>query len=372
MTMKQYLTLGRSGLRVSPLSLGTMTFGNEWGWGADQDAARALFNLYREAGGNFIDTADMYTEGTSERWLGQFVQETGSRDELVIATKYSYNAQPGNPNAGGNQRKNFQRALEGSLKRLRTDYIDLYYLHTWDRLTPVDEVMRAMDDAVRAGKIRYVGLSDVPAWYASRAQALAQWRGFEPVAALQLEYSLVERNAEREFADLAVEQGMGIVPWSPLAMGLLSGKYRPSQDGQFGQGRLQAVSQNPGPGFDRFTPRNFAIVAELESVARDVGKPMAQVALNWLAGKQGVSSIIVGATRPAQLRESLASLEFTLPPDAVRRLDAASAMPAPFPYYMFADVQQQRIHGGVQVASRPGGYAPATVIGAAAPQPQQA
>lgn len=366
MTMNHYVTLGRSGLRVSPFSLGTMTFGNEWGWGAEQAVARQLFDLYRAAGGNFIDTADMYTNGTSESWLGQFVQETGSRDQLVIATKYSYNAQPGNPNAGGNQRKNFQRALEGSLKRLRTDYIDLYYLHTWDRLTPADEVMRAMDDAVRAGKIRYVGLSDVPAWYASRAQALAQWRGFEPVAALQLEYSLVERNAEREFADLAVEQGMGIVPWSPLAMGLLSGKYRPSGDGRFGEGRLQTVAGDPAPGFDRFTERNFAIVAELERVADELGKPMAQVALNWLAGRKGVSSVILGATKPAQLQESLASLEFALPDEAVRRLDAASAPAAPFPYYMFADVQQRRIHGGVRVASRPAGYAPATVISASA------
>lgn len=364
--MNHYVTLGRSGLRVSPFSLGTMTFGNEWGWGAEQPVARQLFDQYRAAGGNFIDTADMYTNGTSESWLGQFVQESGGRDQLVIATKYSYNAQPGNPNAGGNQRKNFQRALEGSLKRLRTDYIDLYYLHTWDRLTPADEVMRAMDDAVRAGKIRYVGLSDVPAWYASRAQTLAQWRGFEPVAALQLEYSLVERNAEREFADLAVEQGMGIVPWSPLAMGLLSGKYRPSGDGRFGEGRLQTVAADPAPGFDRFTERNFAIVAELERVADELGKPMAQIALNWLAGRKGVSSIILGATKPVQLQESLASLEFALPDDAVRRLDAASAPAAPFPYYMFADVQQRRIHGGVQVASRPAGYAPATVISASA------
>jgi aryl-alcohol dehydrogenase-like predicted oxidoreductase len=166
MKLDHYTLLGRSGLRVSPISLGTMTFGTEWGWGTDEATARALFDLYVDAGGNFIDTADLYTEGTSEQWVGRFTAERRLRDRLVIATKYSYNAEAGNPNAGGNHRKNLLRALEGSLKRLGTDYIDLYYLHTWDRMTPADEVMRAMDDAVRAGKIRYVGLSDVPAWYA--------------------------------------------------------------------------------------------------------------------------------------------------------------------------------------------------------------
>jgi aryl-alcohol dehydrogenase-like predicted oxidoreductase len=350
--MNHYRVLGRSGLRVSPISLGAMTFGEEWGWGAARESARALFDLYVDAGGNFIDTADMYTEGTSERWLGEFVRERGLRDQLVIATKYTYNAQPGDPNAGGNQRKNFMRALEGSLQRLQTDYIDLYYLHTWDRMTPVDEVMRAMDDAVRAGKIRYVGLSDVPAWYAGRAQTLAQWRGFEPVAAMQLEYSLVERNAELEFSDLSQELGMGLVPWSPLAMGLLSGKYRPSRDGNFGEGRLQTTSANPGPGFDRFNERNFRIVAALEQVAGEAGVSMAQAALNWLHQKAAVASIIVGATRPAQLRDSLGALGFRLSPEHVARLDAASEPARPFPYYMFEDRQQVRIHGGVEVASR--------------------
>ncbi|WP_267905027.1 aldo/keto reductase [Paraburkholderia madseniana] len=172
MTMDRYTLLGRSGLRVSPIALGTMTFGTEWGWGADEQAAQRLFDLYVDAGGNFVDTADLYTEGTSEKWLGKFVAARGLRDRLVIATKYGYNAETGNPNAGGNHRKNLLRALDGSLKRLGTDYIDLYYLHTWDRVTPVDEVMRAMDDAVRAGKIRYVGLSDTPAWFAGGRRRL--------------------------------------------------------------------------------------------------------------------------------------------------------------------------------------------------------
>jgi aryl-alcohol dehydrogenase-like predicted oxidoreductase len=356
MTMNQYTLLGRSGLRVSPISLGTMTFGTEWGWGAEEKSAQRLFDLYVDAGGNFIDTADLYTDGTSEKWLGKFVAARGLRDRLVIATKFGYNAETGNPNAGGNHRKNLMRALEGSLRRLGTDYIDLYYLHTWDRVTPVDEVMRAMDDAVRAGKIRYVGLSDTPAWFAGRAQTLADWRGFEPVAAMQLEYSMIERNAENEFADLAANLGMGLVPWSPLGMGVLSGKYRPSQGGAAGgvagTGRLASLGGNPPPGFDKLTERNFRIVAELEAVAREAGRPMAQVALNWLYQKRGVSSIIVGATRPEQLQESLGSLDFTLASELVARLDAVSEPARPFPYYMFADGHQARIHGQVDVADK--------------------
>lgn len=359
MKRDSYTLLGRSGLRVSPIALGTMTFGTEWGWGADEACAQRLFDLYVDAGGNFIDTADLYTEGTSETWVGRFAAARGLRERLVIATKYSYNAEPGNPNAGGNHRKNLLRALDGSLKRLGTDYIDLYYLHTWDRMTPADEVMRAMDDAVRAGKIRYVGLSDVPAWYAGRAQTLADWRGFEPVAAMQLEYSLIERNAEHEFADLATQLGMGLVPWSPLGMGVLSGKYRPSQasEGVSGAGRLQTVGAKPPPGFDKLSAHNFAIVAELERVAHEANRPMAQVALNWLYQKRGVASIIVGATQAAQLEQSLGSLDFTLAPELVARLDVASEPAHPFPYYMFADGHQSRIHGQVDVRATPANHA---------------
>src|SRR6516165_8164948 len=218
--LNSYFTLGRCGLRVSRLALGTMTFGTEWGWGTDKDTARQLVNTYLDAGGNFFDTADMYTNGTSETWLGEFIAEAGARDKAVISTKFSYNAEPGNPNAGGNGRKNILRALEASLKRLGTDYIDLYVLHTWDRVTPVEEVVRTLDDLVRSGKVRHVGLSDVPAWYAARAATIAQWRGYEPVSALQLEYSLAERNIENEFVGLGAEVGAGIMVWSPLASGL--------------------------------------------------------------------------------------------------------------------------------------------------------
>jgi aryl-alcohol dehydrogenase-like predicted oxidoreductase len=350
MTMNTYALLGRSGLRVSPLALGTMTFGTEWGWGSDEATARILFDLYVDAGGNFIDTADLYTEGTSEQWIGKFTAARQLRDRLVIATKYSYNAQPGNPNAGGNHRKNFMRALEGSLKRLGTDYIDLYYLHTWDRMTPVD----------------------TPAWFAGRAQTLAEWRGFEPVAAMQLEYSMIERNPENEFADVATQLGMGLVPWSPLGMGVLSGKYRPSQSGApsgvSGEGRLQTLGANPRAGFDKLTPRNFEIVAELERVAGEVGRPMTQVALNWLYQKRGVSSIIVGATKPGQLEQSLGALDFMLPAEMMARLNAASEPSRPFPYYMFSDAHQARIHGQVEVATRSRWFDIATTV----PKPVEA
>jgi len=353
-----YYTLGRSGLKVGRLALGTMTFGDDWGWGADEAASRALFDAYVEAGGNFFDTADLYTNGRSEEMLGRFVAERGLRDRAVIATKFSYNADPGNPNAGGNGRKNILRAVEGSLRRLGTDYIDLYILHTWDRVTPAEEVMRTFDDLVSAGKVRHVGLSDVPAWYAARAQTLAEIRGTEPLAALQLEYSLVERSIENEFVDLGVRHGMGVMVWSPLGSGLLSGKYRPGEAGVDGEGRLKTVAGSGNPAFEKTTPRNWAIVAELERVAAEIGRPMAQVALNWVANRPGVASVLVGATRPQQLHDNLAALDFAIPDALAARLDAVSAPDRPFPYLFFGPEIQGMINGGVPVAAKPPGYVP--------------
>src|SRR5579859_208199 len=360
MSLDAYYTLGRSGLRVSRLALGTMTFGDNWGWGAAEDTARAMFDRYLDAGGNFFDTADLYTEGASEELLGKFVADSGTRDRVVLSTKFSYNAQPGNPNAGGNGRKNILRAVEGSLRRLRTDYIDLYLLHTWDRLTPAEEVVRTLDDLVRAGKIRYAGLSDVPAWYASRAQTFAEAHALSPLVNLQLEYSLIERNLEHEFAPMALELGMGITAWSPLGMGLLSGKYKPSEAGGAGEGRLAKISGVPG--FDRFTERNWRIVSTLEEVAKAIGKPMAQVALNWVATQPAVASVIVGATKLAQLDDNLAALSFEIPADLRARLNEVSALETPFPYWFFGDVQQTRLHGGVSVGSKPVGYAPPVYV----------
>ena len=354
MAIDQYYTLGRSGLRVSRLCLGAMTFGEDWGWGAPEDVARSMFERYLEAGGNFIDTANLYTEGSSERLLGKFIEHSGARDRLVLATKFSYNTQPGNPNAGGNGRKNIVRALESSLERLRTDYVDLYLLHTWDRLTPAEEVVRTLDDLVRAGKIRYAGLSDVPAWYAARAQTLAEAHAMTPLVNLQMEYSLAERQIEHEFVPLAAELGMGITAWSPLAMGLLSGKYRPTAAGGSGDGRLSKISGLPG--FDRFNERNWRIVAMLEDVAKALSRSMAQVALNWVATQPSVGSVIIGASKPMQLDDNLGALSFDIPDDLRARLDAASAPPTPYPYWFFGDAQQTRLHGGAAVGSKPAGY----------------
>jgi len=356
-----YYTLGRSGLRVSRLALGVMTFGTEWGWGADKAAAQRIFDAYVDAGGNFIDTADAYTNGTSERWLGEFVNAHALRDQLVIATKYSFNLGDRNANGGGNGRKNLLRAVEGSLQRLNTDYIDLFYVHAWDQITPVEEVMRTLDDLVRSGKVRHIGLSDVPAWYAARAQTLAEWRGFEPVSALQMQYSLVERNIEHEYTRLATELGMGITVWSPLASGLLSGRY--TRD-KAADGRLAAMKDNGNPAFQHLTERNWAIVDALQQVANEVDKPMAQVALNWVASRPGVASVIVGASKPEQLAVNLRALDFDLPAELAAKLDDASKPTTSFPYYFFTNAMQGMMYGGATVGDKPAGYrAPVRVSG---------
>lgn len=364
MSLKEYYTLGRSGLRVSRLALGAMTFGSEWGWGAEKAGARELFDHYMDAGGNFIDTADMYTNGTSEKWLGEFVRERGLRDKIVIATKFSFNAEPGNPNAGGNGRKNILRAVEGSLERLGTDYIDLYFLHAWDSLTRPEEVMRTLDDLVTAGKIRHVGLSDVPAWYASRAQTLAEWRNYEPVSALQMEYSLAERNIEKEYIDLGQTTGMGVMVWSPLASGLLSGKYKPSENKVEGEGRLAALADSGNPAFAKFTDRNWKIVSVLETVANEIKQPMASVAINWVANRPGVSSVILGATKLSQLEQTTRALDFEIPSELMLKLDEVSAPDLEFPYTFFIPGMQSMLTGGAKVGLKPQSYPKASFIDA--------
>ncbi|MCB9588010.1 MAG: aldo/keto reductase [Polyangiaceae bacterium] len=357
MTLNRYFTLGNTGLRVSPLALGAMTFGTEWGWGTNRETAEQMLSLYLERGGNFIDTADLYTGGTSEQWLGEMISERKLRDRVVLATKFSYNAEPGNPNAGGNGRKNLLRAVEGSLRRLKTDYIDLYLLHTWDGVTPVEEVMRTFDDLVRAGKVRHVGLSNTPAWYAARGQTLAEARGYERLSALQLEYSLVERHIEREFIPLGTELGMGVMVWSPLGSGMLSGKYR-AKDGAAPstEGRLQVMQDSTNPGFTKLKQeRNWRIVAELEQVSDALGHSMAQVALNWVANRPGVASVLVGATKLSQLEDNLGALDFDIPTELRQRLDAVSALPQSFPYSFFEGEIQSMIHTA-DVARKPPRY----------------
>jgi aryl-alcohol dehydrogenase-like predicted oxidoreductase len=363
MNLKEYTTLGRTGLRVSPLCMGTMTFGTEWGWGADEKVSKEMFDRYLDAGGNFLDTADAYTNGHSEEMIGKFVSEGKLRDRVAIATKFTFNAQPGNPNAGGNGRKNIYRAIEGSLRRLQTDYVDLYYLHAWDMVTPVEEVIETLSNLVREGKIRYYGLSDTPAWYVARAQTLAEQQGKVCVATLQLEYSLLERTIEREHIPAAQELGIGLCPWGPLGGGLLSGKYKREGDTGKGEGRLAQPNQI----FNRFTDRNWRIVDALQDVAKQFGKPPAQVALNWVATQPGVTSTILGASKMAQLEDNLAAIEFTIPAELRKRLDEASTPELTHPYNFFVPFTQSRISGGVAV--RPWTPARAFVFTAAAAPP---
>ncbi|MGH9699392.1 MAG: aldo/keto reductase, partial [Candidatus Acidiferrales bacterium] len=325
MSASEYVTLGRSGLRVSPLALGTMTFGGTTGWGTEESLSRQIFDRFIERGGNFIDTADGYSDGRSEELVGKFAGEGKRREKLVIATKFTFNAQEGNPNAGGNGRKNIYRALEASLRRLKMDYVDLYWLHAWDTFTPAEEVLSTLNDLVREGKIRHFGLSDVPAWYAARLQTLAEKEGKERAIALQLEYSLVERNIEREHIPAAQELGMGICPWSPLASGFLSGKYKREGSKGRGDGRLETLQNSANPVFNKFTERNWRILDALADVAQKMGRPIAQVALNWVGTQPGITSIIVGATKLAQLDDSFASLDFTIPSELRKSLTDSSA-----------------------------------------------
>ncbi len=350
-----YALLGKSGLRVSPLCLGTMTFGTEWGWGAPEDAAHRMLDLYFDAGGNFVDTADGYTGGSSERIIGSWLRAKGGRDRMVLATKFTFGAAAGDPNAGGNARKNIYRALEGSLARLGTDYVDLYWLHAWDGLTPAEEVLATLDALVRAGKVRYIGFSDVPAWYAARAQTLAEWRGTERVAALQLEYSLAERNIEREHVPLALELGLGICPWSPLASGLLSGKYtRAALEREGGEGRLAALRNSGNPAFEKlYDPRNWPVVDALQRVAGTLGRPAAQVALNWVTRRPGVTSTIVGASRPEQLETNLAALDFALPAELSAELERAGRPEVVHPYTFFTPPMRAMITNGTVVRREP-------------------
>ena len=349
MQLNEYITLGRSGLRVSPFSLGTMTFGNDR-WGSDDAEARRIFNRYVESGGNVLDCADVYSGGNAEEILGSFVSEAGLRDKMVLATKFTFNPQEGNPNSGGNSRKNIYRALESSLRRLKMDYIDLYWMHVWDTVTPVEEVVDTLTTLVREGKIRYYGFSDVPAWYATRAQTLAQCESHEPVIALQLEYSLVERNIEQEHVPAALELGMGICPWSPLASGFLAAKYTREKGAESSQGsRLDVLKNADNPAFKKFTERNWKILDVLVEVAKQLKRSPSQVALNWVATQPGVTSTIIGATKLAQLEDNLAALSFAIPSDLRTKLNEVSRLEPAHPYMFFEGVLQERIHGGVKV-----------------------
>jgi aryl-alcohol dehydrogenase-like predicted oxidoreductase len=345
MSLTNFRTLGRSGLVVSPLALGTMTFGNPR-WGSADEVSQAIFNAYVEAGGNFVDTADVYSGGRSEELVGQYIAERSLRDQVVLATKSTFNTAPGNPHAGGNGRKHVYQALESSLRRLRTEYIDLYWMHAYDMVTPVEEVLQTLGDLVRAGKIRYFGFSDGPAWYAAKAATLATAHAVPGPIALQVEYSLVERTVEREHLPAARECGLGITPWSPLAAGFLAGKYERQGVGASGEGRLSG----PNPfGNSKFTDRNWRVLDALRPVATELGRPLAQVALAWVSAQPGVTAPIIGVSKLAQLADNLAALDIRFTPEQLRALDEASALDPAFPYGIFTPAVNRSIFGGNDV-----------------------
>lgn len=324
----RYKLFGKSGLRVSEICLGTMTFGEDWGWGSSNEESRKVFDLFVNQGGNFLDTACNYTNGSSEKIVGELI--ASERARYVLATKYSLSMNPKDPNAGGNHRKNLVQSVHQSLKRLKTDYIDLLWLHAWDYMTPVEEVMRAFDDLVRAGTVLYVGASDTPAWVVSQANALAAQHGWTPITGLQLEYSLLERNIEREHIPMAETLDLAITPWSPLAGGYLTGKYlsKTPKEARF--------SIAPGFGEGYHTPFNQRIVETVVAIAKQVARSPAQVALNWLRQRPGVIIPIVGAKNAHQLKDSLDCLTFELSPDQMQKLNEVSRIPMGFPYDFLA------------------------------------
>jgi aryl-alcohol dehydrogenase-like predicted oxidoreductase len=324
----KYRLLGKSGLRVSEAALGTMTFGDEWGWGSPKAEAQKVYETYREAGGNFIDTANFYTGGTSETFVGEFIK--GHRDSVVLATKYS-NAAPGNdPNAAGNHRKSMMQAVEASLKRLQTDYIDLYWVHIWDGITPVEEVMRGLDDLVRQRKVLYVGISDAPAWWIAQANTLAELRGWTQFIGLQIEYSLIERTVERELIPMSKALNLGVLAWSPLAKGVLSGKYHGEDKADGGRMSNERMKE--------FLPEEqhaARIISAVKSAAEQVGRSMAQVALAWLRHQTVPVIPIIGARKVSQLQDNLASLDLVLSAEQLKSLDGASQIELGFPQNIY-------------------------------------
>ncbi|MGQ9372030.1 aldo/keto reductase [Azospirillum sp. ST 5-10] len=351
-SLDQYRLLGRSGLRVSPLALGTMTFGTDWGWGAAEDEARAMFDAYVDRGGNFVDTAVNYTGGSAERLLGRFMK--AKREKVVVATKFTMAREPNNPNAGGNHRLNIVRSVETSLRQLDTDRIDLLYLHAWDFTTGVDEVMRALDDVVRSGKAVYVGISNTPAWRIAEMQTLADLRGWSPFVALQVEHSLAERTVEQEMIPMADALGLGVVAWSPLAGGLLAGKYGRSdlagaqESAEVGGSRRDVIAAMGG-----MTERALAIADAVRDVARELDARPSQVAIAWLLARPVPVTPILGVRSPAQLDDNLGALGIALSEDQRARLDAASAVAPVFPHrFITGPMVRQLVFGGADVAPR--------------------
>jgi aryl-alcohol dehydrogenase-like predicted oxidoreductase len=345
MPLDHYVTLGRSGLRVSPFCLGAMTFGEEWGFGSDEKTSAQIIDRFLDRGGNFIDTANTYNRGHSERIIGDHIgHDRDKRDRVVIATKFSANMHSGDPNGGGANRKSIVTACEESLRRLRTDYIDLYWQHWEDPFTPVEETMRALDDLVGAGKVRYLGFSDTPAWKVAQAQVTARFLGWAPLIALQIEYSLLERTVEGELIPMARELGLGVTPWSPLRSGVLSGKYTRDNMKAESAGRAAWVARN-------VNERTFSVLDVLANVAKKREATPARVALAWVAARPGVTSTIIGARTMNQLEDNLAALEVQLEHDDIEALDAVSSPKLNFPAHFLPNTWNAT-YGGMTINGR--------------------
>ncbi|HEX8471383.1 MAG TPA: aldo/keto reductase [Brevundimonas sp.] len=365
MSLDRYRPLGRSGLIVSPLALGTMTFGAAR-WGMERADAEAVFDAYAEAGGNLIDTADVYASGGGEAMLGEIITERGNRDRLVLATKSGFAAGQG-PSAGGNGAKHIHAALEGSLRRLKTDYIDLYWIHVWDSVTPPEELLETMSALVRSGKIRYWGMSNTPAWYVARIVTLAAASGRPGPIAMQYFYSLVSREIEAEHVPLALDTGLSIMPWSPLAYGLLTGKYdratveaAPSRAGglpnEAANGGAESGARLDGAnpfGDSLFTNRNWAIVDALKAIAAKIGEPPARVALAWALSRPAVDTVLVGVSRVSQLQDNMSAIDLRLSAEDMAALQAASRPDLPMLYGLFSDEMRRHVvYGGAAVSGR--------------------
>ncbi len=330
----RYKIFGKSGLRVSELALGTMTFGTEWGWGADFNTSKNIFEAYANAGGNFIDAANRYTEGTAEKYIGEFI--AADRDHFVVATKYTLFDRMGDPNFSGNHRKNMVRSVEASLKRMNTDFIDLLWVHAWDFTTPVEEVMRGLDDLVRQGKVLYIGISDTPAWIVSQANTLATLRGWTAFAGLQIQYSLIQRTAERDLLPMARAFDLAVTPWATLGGGVLTGKYLDQET----EGRLKGNEA-------RLTETNLAIAREVVETAKALGVTPGQLAIRWTMQRNQVVIPLIGATKLHQIEDSLGAVNFTIPEELMQRLDQASAIDMGFPHdFLDSDGVRELISGG--------------------------
>lgn len=351
-SLSRYRLLGNTGLKVSPIAYGAGSFGDAWGddWSSGKTQAEAIFHRYIEAGGNFFDTSNVYQEGQSEQWLGQFMATAGNRDRLVISTKGTQNQEVNNPNGGGNGRKHIIKAVEDSLKRLKTDYIDLYFLHHWDMYTPVEEVLQTFETLIQQGKLRHFGLSNFPVWYATKLQMLAQQHFKNPIAAIQNQYSLAARHSDYEHLPMCRELSIGFTAWSPLANGLLSGKYKVDQAGQLtGSGRLTNTWVTDPSVADLSAKRNIEILTALQDVAQQVERSPSQVALNWMVEHRGVTSTIIGARKLSQLEDNLGSLEFALSHQQVAQLNRASEPELLSPYSYHTEQMQGLIHTGCEI-----------------------